>query len=174
MDAESRRKQIVNMIIEQEAPISASSLAKTLNVSRQIIVGDVALLRAGGHEIIATARGYMIPKFEPMGQYLGKVACQHKPENTIFELYTIVDLGASVINVIVEHELYGEITGNLNLSSRKDVDVFLEKVESSEIKLLSELTMGLHLHTIACRDKIHFEQIRQVLKTKGYLFENQA
>jgi len=168
MDAEARRKQILTTITKPDALITASMLAKSLNVSRQIIVGDIALLRAQGHEIIATARGYMIPRYKESGQYLGKVACQHSPENTISELYTIVDLGATIINIIVEHELYGEITGNLNLTSRDDVEAFMRKVENLNIKLLSELTFGIHLHTIACRDKSHFEQVCEALKAEKF------
>ena len=173
MDGDSRRKQILYEITHEEPPISATSLAKKLNVSRQVIVGDVALLRAHGHEIIATARGYtMIQKLKEGYQYLGKIACLHTVEDSKTELYTIVDCGAVVVSVIIEHELYGEITGNLNLKSRKDVDTFTTKVKSSEAKLLSELTQGVHLHTIACRDKQHFEQIVQALESNGILFHN--
>ena len=172
MDATSRREKILQTISHSKAPVSASLLAKKLNVSRQVIVGDIALLRAQGHEIIATARGYMIPVFRETNQYLGKVACRHDPENTKLELYTVVDLGAIVVNVIVEHELYGEITGQLNLKNREDVDIFINRVKSTEIKLLSELTTGVHLHTIACRDKTHFEQLRQALDIAGYLFQD--
>lgn len=170
MDAVSRREYVLEAISHQVKPVSASLLAKELNVSRQVIVGDVALLRAAGHEIIATARGYIIPNFNETNQYLGKIVCQHTPEKTKDELYAIVDLKAIVVNVIVEHGFYGEITGCLNLASRKDVDVFISKVNSSEIKLLSELTMGIHLHTIACRNKSHFDKVCKALETGGYLY----
>ena len=173
MDGDSRRKKIVDAISHEEPPISASALSKRLNVSRQVIVGDVALLRAQGHEIIATARGYtMIQKLKEGNQYLGKIACQHAAENAKAELYIIVDSGAVAENVIIEHELYGEITGNLNLKSRKDVDAFMDRIESAEAKLLSELTQGVHLHTIACRDKSHFEQVVQALEAHGVLFSD--
>jgi len=170
MDANLRRENILKTI--GETPISASSLAKSLSVSRQVIVGDIAILRAQGHEIIATARGYVIPQFRDTNQYIGKIACQHTSANTQLELYAMVDLGADVINVIVEHDLYGEITGQLNLKTRDDVDIFIQRVKSAEIKLLSELTMGVHLHTIACRDKTHFNQVLYALADAGYLFQN--
>ena len=172
MDTDLRRKYVLDTIRDQTKPVSASLLAKKLNVSRQVIVGDVALLRAQGHEIIATARGYMIPNYSETNQYIGKVVCQHTPGNTKDELYTIVDLEAIVVNVIVEHGLYGEIAGCLNLTNRKDVDVFIDKVNLSEVKLLSELTMGVHLHTIACRNKAHFEEVYQALEIRGYLYQN--
>jgi len=170
MNKELRKTQIVEIVSSSKAPVSASSLAKELGVSRQVIVGDVALLRAMGSEIIATARGYIIPEFRDANQYLGKVACRHSSEDTKQELYTIVDLEAVVEDVIVEHDLYGEITGQLNLKCRSDVDIFMERVGTSKDKLLSELTTGLHLHTIACRDKTHFEQTRRALEAAGYLF----
>lgn len=166
MDTNTRRKNVLQEIMESQKPISASEIAKKLNVSRQVIVGDVAILRAKGNEILATARGYIIEKSKTNNY---KVACFHKPSETKQELYTIVDLGATVVDIIIEHEIYGDITGNLNLSSRKDVDDFLEKVKSSGAKLLSELTLGVHLHTISCKDKDHFNQVYQALNDKNFL-----
>ena len=170
MDADKRREYVLDKIRRRERPVSASSLAKELSVSRQVIVGDVSLLRARGHEIIATARGYMVPKNNEANRYFGKVACQHTSARVKDELYTIVDLGAVVVNVIVEHGVYGEITGSLNLDNREDVDVFIGKVDAMEVRLLSELTMGAHLHTIACRDQAHFEEVYQALKAGGFLY----
>ena len=172
MNAEIRREKILELINNNPHPTSASSLAKVLGVSRQVIVGDVALLRAAGHEIIATARGYIIPTFNEKHQYIGKIVCQHTPENTRDELYKMVEIGAIVLNVIVEHDLYGEITGALNLANVGEVDAFLRKAKSSSTKLLSELTMGIHTHTVACVNEAHFNQLRGVLKTYGYLYEN--
>ena len=170
MEAGLRRVYVLDAIRHQKKPVSASSLANELNVCRQVIVGDVALLRAQGHEIIATARGYIIPSVNEANQFLGKVVCQHSPDNTKHELYTIVDLEAIAVNVIVEHGLYGEITGSLNIANRKDADAFISKVDSAEVKLLSELTMGVHIHTIACRDKAHFEEVTEALKASGCLY----
>jgi len=172
MDAALRRNTILEVINQGNSPVSASALAKMLGVSRQVIVGDIALLRAQGHGIIATARGYIIPEFKEPAQYVGKITCCHNAEDAKDELYTIVDLGAAVVNVIVEHELYGEITGQLNIKSRDDVGVFIDRASSSEVKLLSELKSGVHLHTIACRDKTHFEQVCRVLDIAGFLAKN--
>jgi len=142
-----------------------------LGVSRQVIVGDIALLRAQGHEIIATARGYMVPDYKTSNQYIGKIACCHHAENTKEELYTVVDLGAVVVDVIVEHGLYGEITGQLNIKTRDDADAFVARLDASEVRLLSALTQGVHLHTLACRDKAHFEQVYHALERAGFLVQ---
>jgi len=170
MNAEKRREKIFDIISNAKTPVSASALAGDLGVSRQVIVGDIAILRAAGHEIIATARGYMLPNFKETNQY--KIVCQHPPEDTKDELYTIVDHGAQVLNVRVEHNMYGEITGHLNLSTRQDVDTFMDRVENSEVKLLSELTMGIHIHTIACDNLSHFEQVQAALSAAGYLYRD--
>lgn len=175
MDAALRREQILATIDASRSggtPVSASRLAAELGVSRQVIVGDVALLRAQGHDIIATARGYTchsMPQLLEAGHFIGKVACRHDSGEMQAELYLMVDLGASVINVIIEHELYGEITGQLNLKTRDEIDQFMLQYESSDTKLLSELSDGVHLHTVACRNKAHFDQLCQELNSKGYL-----
>jgi len=178
MNAVTRRNQILEAFRTSDAPISASALAAQLDVSRQVIVGDVALLRASGHDITATSRGYMLVANSNSvikGQYLGKIVSRHAPEDTKDELYEITDQGGSVINVIVEHEIYGEITGSLNLETRSDVDAFLTKLESSQDKLLLSLSHhGVHMHTIACRDKAHFNSIVQALKSKNLLLENNS
>lgn len=172
MNATLRRTEILTTIQNAKMPVSASLLAKNLQVSRQLIVGDVALLRAQGYDIIATARGYVMPELRNENKYLGKVACYHTPAATKAELYTIVDLGAIVVDVIVEHDVYGEITGQLNLQNRDEVDLFINKVHHEEVKLLSELTQGVHLHTLACRDKAHFNLVCAQLRTDGYLLNH--
>jgi transcriptional regulator of NAD metabolism len=163
---------MLEVINKSDTPVSASSLAKEMSVSRQVIVGDIAILRAQGNEIIATARGYMIPEFREANRYIGKIACSHSPQDTKDELYAMVDSGAVVLDAIIGHELYGEITGQLNIRNREDVDDFARKVEKSEIRLLSELTMGVHLHTVACRDEAHFKQTCEAVDKAGYLYKN--
>ena len=46
MNAAQRRERILTRLNSAGAPLSASTLAAELGVSRQIVVGDVALLRA--------------------------------------------------------------------------------------------------------------------------------
>ena len=171
MDAAQRREQIKQILGRQTAaPISASRLARQFHVSRQIIVGDIALLRAAGCDIIATARGYLLEDGTRPSRYVGKVACQHNDQDTLLELYTIVDLGGEVVDVIVEHSIYGELAGQLNLRCRDDVNIFINKAQQSGVRLLSELTGGVHLHTVACRDEDAFLRIRQALSDLGLLY----
>ena len=94
MDAQQRREAIAKAIKISTKPISASALAKQFHVSRQIVVGDVALLRASGCSIIATPRGYVNQEKDVEEQgFLHTIAVQHNMEQLEDEIYTIVDLG---------------------------------------------------------------------------------
>lgn len=171
MEGDQRRKNILKLLSRSQAPVSASVLAQEHGVSRQVIVGDIALLRAKGSDIIATTRGYAMATLAVPGRYIGKIACQHSLINTATELRTVVELGGEVLDVVVDHYLYGEITGQLNIASAEDVDAFLLRVHNHELRLLSELTGGVHLHTIACRDADAFVLITGALKERGLLYE---
>ena len=161
-----RRDRIVEEIRKSRKPLSASALAAMLHVSRQIIVGDVALLRARGIGIIATPRGYVLE--EQTHPCEKKIAVMHGCEQLQEELYTIVDYGCTVVDVIVEHPLYGELVGQLHLSSRYDVDRFLDSIRESEP--LSQLTHGVHLHTIRYPDEEAFAKMKEALREKGILY----
>lgn len=164
-----RRDAILKAIQESEKPLSATTLAKQFGVSRQIIVGDVALLRAKGIQIIATPRGYVCQNDQKEGG-LHTIAVTHSEAQLQDELYTIVDLGGTIIDVIVEHPLYGQLSGNLHVSSRYDVDQFLSKLQLDQARPLSNLTDGLHLHTIHCENDMVFQRILDALNEKGFLY----
>lgn len=166
-----RKEKIIEEIKKSDKPISASTLAKKLGVSRQIIVGDVALIRASGTNIIATPRGYILDSKQQNQTYT--IAVNHSQEQMADELYTIVDLGGCAIDVIVDHPVYGQLTGKLHLSSRYDVDQFIKKVNNNQAKPLSQLTDGLHLHTIQCPNKDTYQRIVSALDEKGYLFKKE-
>lgn len=165
----NRRDKILKIIQNSHKPISASSLASELGVSRQVIVGDVALIRASGTNIIATPRGYIVDHDDSHDQYV--IAVNHDASHVQDELYTIVDLGGSIIDVIIEHPVYGQLTGELHISSRYDVDQFLLRIHESQAYPLSQLTHGLHLHTIYCPDSNVYSRIIDALDQKGYLFK---
>lgn len=163
-----RKQAIIEEIQKSDKPVSASKLAKHFGVSRQIIVGDIALLRAAGTQIIATPRGYLLEdKPHPLEK---KIAVSHSNDQLAEELYTIIDLGGMVVDVIVEHPIYGELVGNLHLASRYDVDQFLKKVETATP--LSQLTSGVHLHTIRYPSQEVIQRIEKALKDRGILLES--
>ena len=159
MTASERRQQIARLLSASQAPISATTLSQELGVSRQIIVGDIALLRAAGQEITATARGYVIPAQNGL---LRCIACIHSAEETRDELDAMVDCGCTVVDVIVEHPVYGQLTAPLHLSSRLDVDQFMKRMDGAAP--LSQLTGGVHLHTLSCPDETAYEHLLQLLR----------
>ena len=169
MDAAQRREAILNRLREADGPVSASALAGDFSVSRQIIVGDVALLRAGGADISATPRGYVLAR-EAQG-LTRTVAVKHDLAGTRQELYLLVDQGCSVLDVVVEHAVYGQLTGQLQLHSRYDVDQFMDRLGHEGNKPLSTLTEGIHLHTLRCPDEEAYERARDALRTAGFLLE---
>ena len=169
MDAEKRRAAILRRLEAEESPVSASVLAGEFSVSRQIIVGDVALLRAAGEEISATPRGYVLSRGE--AGLTRTVACRHDMAGTREELYLLVDNGCAVLDVVVEHAVYGQLVGQLQLSSRYDVDQFMERLGQEGNKPLSTLTEGIHLHTLRCPDEAAFQRARKALRKAGYLLE---
>lgn len=167
MEAASRRQAILDQLRTADRPVSASALAAGLNVSRQIIVGDIALLRAGGAEISATPRGYVLPR--ATDGITRTIACRHTLAQTGQELDILVDNGCTVLDVIVEHPVYGQLTGQLQISSRYDVEQFLARIHDSDAAPLSMLTGGLHLHTLCCPNEDAYTRACAALKAAGLL-----
>ena len=154
-------------------PLSASTLAAELGVSRQIVVGDVALLRAGGAQIDATPGP--VPAAPGRKRAIPAIlACVHcTQEEMRRELYTVVDQGGTVVDVAVENSLYGEIRATLNLCNRYDVDNFIRQAADAPESLLSRMTGGVHLHTLRCPDKDTFARIRTALEQQGLLYRKE-
>ena len=169
MRSEDRRKQILDILQTADTPVSAAVLAAKFSVSRQVIVGDIALLRASGTQISATPRGYVILP-ESTG-FLYQVACQHTSVNMEAELNIIVDNGCTVVDVIVDHPIYGQLTGPLQLSNRYDVQQFIDRCAQSSAQPLSDLTHGVHLHTLSCPSEEAFARVKQQLLEKKYLLQ---
>ena len=170
MEAASRRQAILDRLRTADRPVSASALAAGLNVSRQIIVGDIALLRAGGAEISATPRGYVLPR--ATDGITRTIACRHTLAQTGQELDILVDNGCTVLDVIVEHPVYGQLTGQLQISSRYDVEQFLARIRDSDAAPLSMLTGGMHLHTLCCPNEHAYTRACAALKTAGLLLDD--
>ena len=164
----AERRSAVYQALSSDTPLSASALAARFGVTRQVIVGDIALLRAEGRSITATPRGYIIPQQEG---FVRTVACIHSAETTRDELNAMVDCGCTVLDVVVEHPIYGQLTAPLSIASRYDVGQFIEKMTTLSATPLSALTEGIHLHTLACPDEQVFTHLCQTLREMGMLFE---
>lgn len=174
MSAELRRKEIMTILQSRLLPLSAADLAKKMGVTRQTIVGDIALLRAQGLDILATPTGYVLASSMANGNMtLHTLACSHAPEDLEKELFAIVDNGGEILDVIVEHPIYGQITGCLDIKSRFDASRFIDNVLKQKAPLLSQLTGGIHLHTIRCKDEEVYQRILSVLSEQGLLLSRE-
>ncbi|HEM6136921.1 TPA: transcription repressor NadR [Streptococcus suis] len=175
MKAIERRKHILSLLQETSQPLSANYLAKEFGVSRQVIVGDVALLRAEGEAVLATPRGYLLQSSLPSteGAYIRKIACQHGPEDVEKELTILLEGGAQILDVEIEHPIYGLLSGKLNITSFEDRDRFLDDLSHYKGVLLSNLTEGVHTHTVSFPSVQAYQELSLVLKAAGILLENQ-
>ena len=165
MDAQARRRKILEELSLAEGPVSAGGLARKFGVSRQIIVGDIALLRAEGEAVVATPRGYLLQGEE--SGIIRRAACRHTAAEMEAELTIIVDNGCTVEDVLVEHPVYGQLTGALHLKSRYDVSQFIQRARGAAP--LSLLTDGIHLHTLRCPDEAAYQRVLEALDRQGFL-----
>jgi uncharacterized protein len=166
--ASSRRRQIVAWLRERGVPVAGGEIAKHFRVSRQCLVQDVAILRASGEEILATPTGYRLP-YDSNRAHRAILACKHPPERTEEELQILLDHGVRILDVIVEHPIYGELKGSLMLESRADLQDFLAHVRASHAALLSSLTGGVHLHTVEASRPEMISRAKAQLRARGFL-----
>lgn len=167
--AQARRGRIVSELEASENPLSGTALAKELGVSRQVIVQDIALLRANGHDIVATNRGYVLASRKGTDSCSRRFKVRHGEEQTVDELETIVDLGGTVEDVMVNHRVYGKVTASLGLKSRKDIARFAEDMRTGRSSLLMTVTSGYHFHLVSAESEEALDDIERALADKGYL-----
>ncbi|WP_251549352.1 transcription repressor NadR [Neobacillus muris] len=169
---EERRNFILQLLKDSGFPITGSELAEKTNVSRQVIVGDITLLKAKNEPIIATSQGYMYLK-QASGTVVHErtIACKHSPEDTDKELLLFVDHGVTVKEVRIEHAVYGDLTASIMVSNRQEVQQFMEKIRKTKAAFLSELTGGIHLHTVSAASEAALDQVEKALQKEGYLME---
>lgn len=187
MTGEERRDALIHTMKEAKTPLSGTALARQFEVSRQVIVQDIALLRAAHYEIYSTPRGYMLmpsQKTNNKSTVTGQDKPAQKPENVrrVFhvshtdeqieeELNIFVDMGGRVIDVTVEHEVYGAIRADLPISCRRQVQEFMEEIRSGKSRPLKNLTSGVHYHTVEADSDKTLDYIEEELKKKGFLVE---
>jgi len=170
---EERRSLILQLLKDSPKPLTGSELAASTHVSRQVIVGDITLLKAKNEPIIATSQGYIyLKQSTTVPVYERTIACQHTPEDTEKELNAIVDQGVMVKDVIIEHAVYGDLTASIRVSNRQEVKQFMEKIRSTNASFLSELTSGIHLHTLSASSEEALDRAEAALKKAGILLES--
>ncbi len=166
MKAEDRRKEIALYLMSKSEPASGTELSERFHVSRQIIVQDIALLKAQGYEVVSTHYGYVINK-SPLVERVFKLF--HKREQTREELMLIVGNGGTVVDDFVWHKVYGKIEAKLNLFSEYHIDKFLEGVRTGKSTELMDITGGYHYHTVRADSEQTLNAIEKALQDKGFL-----
>ncbi|NLM52368.1 MAG: transcription repressor NadR [Firmicutes bacterium] len=174
MEAVERRERILHLLKQRTKPVTGAEIANHFGVSRQVIVQDIALLRAAGNEIIATPQGYMLPQREKSDNVRKVIACCHNRDQIMDELGIVVDLGGKALDVIVEHPLYGEIRGNLMIASRRDLNLFVSQLADTQAQPLAILTDGVHLHTIEAPNLEVMQEIISALREAGILVDQET
>lgn len=170
MDTENRRNAVLEKLCSSKKPLTGAVLAREFAVSRQIIVGDIAILRARGSNVYATPQGYLIPAENGKALRV-TIACKHSGAELEQELIIFVEEGAQVIDVIVEHPIYGEIKANLMLNNLFDVRGFIGKLNKTQAEPLSIITGGVHLHTLLIQSEEQFRRIKNKLHSCNLLVE---
>ncbi|MFC4737885.1 transcription repressor NadR [Bacillus daqingensis] len=165
---EERRQAIVQELKQSGKARTGKALGDQFGVSRQVIVQDITLLKAQNLPITATSQGY-IWREEGSGRIEKTVACIHPPERTEEELLLLVDHGVTVKDVRVEHPVYGDLRASIMVKNRRQVQQFLEKVRRTEASYLSELTDGIHLHTLEADSEEELNEAVQALGQAGLL-----
>lgn len=168
MNAAERRTELLKLITQSNAPVSGTALSKQLGVSRQVIVTDIAILKAAGNDIIATNRGYIINSSKAVSRVFKVV---HADDEIAEELNTIVDLGGTADNVFVWHKIYGKIEAPLNVSSRRHVHEYIENLKNGRSAPLKNVTSQYHYHEVTADSEKTLDMIAEALAKKGFLVE---
>lgn len=169
---DERHQLIVTTLKQASDPIPGRELGDMMNVSRQVIVGDITLLKAKGEPIMATSRGYVY--MHPQGD-ISKIeeviVCSHTAGQTEKELNILVDNGITVRDVKIEHPVYGDLTASVMVSNRSEVKKFIENIQQTNASFLLELTEGIHLHTIIADNEQEIKSAKEALRKADILVE---
>lgn len=168
MKSEKRREEILSLMGNTETPLTAGVLAEKFNVSRQVIVQDVAILRANGYGITATNKGYVL-NTKVRARRVFK--CRHTFGQIVDEGVLIIEAGGRVEDIFVNHRLYGKISARLDLYNRTHVEELYRSLVSGASKPLMSVTDGYHYHTVSAENEQTLDEIEKRLRAAGFLIE---
>lgn len=166
MNTAERRGEILKLLKEADSPVAARALASRFGVSRQVIVQDLAVIRASTPGIMSTTKGYIMQQ---------DISCtrefkvRHSQEKAAEELTLIVDCGGRVKNISISHRVYGRVTAEMDIRSRQDVAEFTESLKNSRSTVLSSATSGYHYHLVEAASEERLDLIEKQLKEAGFL-----
>lgn len=170
MTGEERREQILEKLKEQGPPLSGTALARLFHVSRQVIVQDIALMRAENHRILSTNKGYLYRTEESENTQPKRVFyVKHTTEQVLEEFGIILELGGKILDVAVEHELYGQLRADLLIETAQDAREFSDRLRNCRDNPLKVLTDDCHYHTVAAPSEKLLDLIQRELSEKGFI-----
>ena len=170
MTGEERRMKILQKLQETDTPLSGTALAKAFHVSRQIIVQDIALMRAENYGILSTNKGYLLRSEKTENTQPKRVFfVKHNTDQVLEEFQSVIELGGKILDVAVEHELYGQIRVDLMIETETDAADFYDKLLGCRDNPLKVLTDDCHYHTVAARSEKLLDLIEAELRSKGLL-----
>ena len=170
MTGEKRREKILNTLRDQGQPLSGTALAKLFHVSRQVIVQDIALMRAENHRILSTNKGYLYRTEETGTSQPKRVFfVRHRDDQVLEEFLTVIELGGKILDVAVEHEIYGQIRADLLIETQADAREFFQRICDCRDNPLKALTDDCHFHTVAAPSEKLLDLIESELRSKGFL-----
>jgi len=170
---DERRQLIVDTLQTSDKPITGRILGEMTNVSRQVIVGDITLLKAKNEPIVATSQGYIYMHVQAAPRRIEKtIVCKHTPDQTMEELNIFVDNGVTVKDVKIEHPVYGDLSASIMVSNRNEVKEFIKRIKEADAIYLSKLTEGgIHLHTVLADDEENIRKAEEALRKADILVE---
>lgn len=166
MTTAQRRDEILKILRHSEAPVAARDLAARFGVSRQVIVQDMAVIRASTSGILSTTRGYMLQQESCCCR---EFKVRHSQEETAEELNLITDCGGHVKNISISHRVYGRISAEMDIRSRQDVADFIASFQGGQSGVLSGVTSGYHYHLVEAENQERLDQIEKRLHDAGFL-----
>ena len=166
MNTSERRKEILKTLQSSDFPVAARELAAKFGVSRQVIVQDMAVIRASTPGILSTTKGYTIQQENSCTR---EFKVRHSQEQAVEELNLIVDCGGRVKNISISHRVYGRVSAEMDIRSRHDVTEFVEALNSSHSTVLSNATSGYHYHLVEAESQQRLDLIGQRLESAGLL-----
>lgn len=169
LTGEERRRELIHVLELSDKAVSGTDLAKQFEVSRQVIVQDIALLRATNKKILSTNKGYILFRDDEKVKAKRIVCVTHKDTDILKEFECIVDCGAKVLDVVVEHEIYGQVSVDLLIQNRQDAINFVEQLKNCKSRSLSCLTDGVHYHTLEADNEAMLDHAEAALKEAGFL-----
>ena len=166
MKSEERRNKLIDILKASKTAVTGKDLSLKLGVSRQVIVQDITVLRAQGHEIISMTNGYLLEDKTKISRVFKVI---HSDEDTATELNLIVDYGGNVEDVFIYHKVYGTVRAELGVANRKDVSDYLENLAAGKSSYLKNVTSGYHYHTVSAASEAILDIIQEKLNEKGFL-----